>query len=103
LPKRFRFEGNRPEHIREAVQGSLRRLGTDYIDLLCRHLLDPAVPIEEGADTVGNLVKQGKERFFGFYEASSANLRRAHAAHPVSALQCEYSAPFQRSPSAQGL
>ena len=96
----FRFEGgkqvgaerdSRPEHIREAVEGSLRRLGTDHIDLLYQHRIDPAVPIEEVAGTVGELVKQGKVRFFGLSEAGVANIRRAHAVHPVSALQSEYS------------
>ncbi len=96
----FRFEGgkqvgterdSRPWHIREAVEGSLRRLGTDYIDLLYQHRIDPAVPIEDVAGTVGDLVKQGKVRFFGLSEAGIANIRRAHAVHPVSALQSEYS------------
>jgi aryl-alcohol dehydrogenase-like predicted oxidoreductase len=96
----FRLEGgkqvgteraSRPEQIREAVEGSLRRLGTDYIDLLYQHRIDPAVPIEEVAGTVGDLVKQGKVRFFGLSEAGVANIRRAHAVHPVSALQSEYS------------
>jgi aryl-alcohol dehydrogenase-like predicted oxidoreductase len=82
---------SRPEHIREAVEGSLLRLQTDYIDLLYQHRIDPAVPIEEVAGTVGDLVKQGKVRFFGLSEASIANIRRAHAVHPVSALQSEYS------------
>jgi aryl-alcohol dehydrogenase-like predicted oxidoreductase len=82
---------SRPEHIREAVDGSLRRLGTDYIDLLYQHRIDPAVPIEEVAGTVGDLVKQGKVRFFGLSEAGVANLRRAHRVHPISALQSEYS------------
>jgi aryl-alcohol dehydrogenase-like predicted oxidoreductase len=82
---------SRPEHIREAVEGSLRRLGTDYIDLLYQHRIDPAVPIEEVAGTVGDLVKQGKVRFFGLSEAGIANVRRAHVVHPVSALQSEYS------------
>jgi aryl-alcohol dehydrogenase-like predicted oxidoreductase len=96
----FRFVGgrqvgtdraSRPEQIREAVEGSLRRLGTDYIDLLYQHRIDPAVPIEQVAGTVGDLVKQGKVRFFGLSEAGVANIRRAHAVHPVSALQSEYS------------
>jgi aryl-alcohol dehydrogenase-like predicted oxidoreductase len=82
---------SRPVHIREAVEGSLRRLGTDHIDLLYQHRVDPAVPIEDVAGTVGGLVKQGKVRFFGLSEAGTANIRRAHAAHPVSALQSEYS------------
>jgi aryl-alcohol dehydrogenase-like predicted oxidoreductase len=96
----FRFEDGKqvgterdsqPEHIREAVEGSLRRLGTDHIDLLYQHRIDPAVPIEDVAGAVGDLVKQGKVRFFGLSEAGTANIRRAHAIHPVSALQSEYS------------
>ena len=96
----FRIEGgkqvgverdSRPEHILEAVEGSLRRLGTDHIDLLYQHRIDPAVPIEEVAGTVGDLIRQGKVRFFGLSEAGTANIRRAHAVHPVSALQSEYS------------
>jgi aryl-alcohol dehydrogenase-like predicted oxidoreductase len=70
---------------------ALRRLGTDYIDLLYQHRVDRAVPIEEVAGAVGDLVKQGKVRFFGVSEAGVANIRRAHAVHPVSALQSEYS------------
>lgn len=82
---------SRPEDIRAAVEGSLRRLNTDYIDLLYQHRIDPAVPIEEVAGTVGDLVAAGKVRFFGLSEAGIANIRRAHAVHPVSALQSEYS------------
>jgi aryl-alcohol dehydrogenase-like predicted oxidoreductase len=82
---------SRPEQIREAVEGSLLRLQTDYIDLLYQHRIDPAVPIEDVAGAVGDLVKQGKVRFFGLSEAGVANIRRAHAVHPVSALQSEYS------------
>jgi aryl-alcohol dehydrogenase-like predicted oxidoreductase len=82
---------SRPEHIREAVEGSLRRLQTDHIDLLYQHRIDPAVPIEEVAGAVGQLVNAGKVRFFGLSEAGKANIRRAHAIHPVSALQSEYS------------
>src|SRR5271156_1599158 len=96
----FRLEGgkqvggerdSRPEQIRAAVEGSLRRLQTDHIDLLYQHRIDPAVPIEEVAGAVGELVKAGKVRFFGLSEAGKANIRRAHAVHPVSALQSEYS------------
>ncbi len=96
----FRVEGgkqvgaemdSRPKRIREAVDGSLRRLRTDTIDLIYQHRIDPAVPIEDVAGTVGDLVKQGKARFFGLSEAGVANIRRAHAVHPVSALQSEYS------------
>lgn len=82
---------SRPEDIREAVEGSLKRLNTDYIDLLYQHRIDPNVPIEEVAGTVGDLVREGKVRFFGLSEAGVANIRRAHAVHPVSALQSEYS------------
>src|SRR5260370_30427215 len=82
---------SRPEHIHEAVDGCLRRPGTDYIDLLYQHRVDRAVPIEEVAGTVGDLVTQGKVRFFGLSEAGFANIRRAHDVHPVSALQSEYS------------
>ena len=82
---------SRPEYIREAVEGSLVRLRTDYIDLLYQHRVDPKVPMEEVAGTVGELVKEGKVRFFGLSEAGIANIRRAHAVHPVSALQSEYS------------
>jgi aryl-alcohol dehydrogenase-like predicted oxidoreductase len=80
-----------PALIREAVEGSLRRLGTDHIDLLYQHRIDPAVPIEEVAGAVGELVREGKVRFFGLSEAGVANIRRAHAVHPVTALQSEYS------------
>jgi aryl-alcohol dehydrogenase-like predicted oxidoreductase len=89
-----RFGGERdssPARIRAAVEGSLRRLGTDYIDLLYQHRVDPAVPMEDVAGTVGELVNEGKVRFFGLSEAGIANIRRAHAVHPVSALQSEYS------------
>lgn len=82
---------SRPDHIREVVEASLARLGTDHIDLLYQHRVDPAVPIEDVAGTVGDLVKQGKVRFFGLSEAGVANIRRAHAVHPVSAVQSEYS------------
>jgi aryl-alcohol dehydrogenase-like predicted oxidoreductase len=96
----FRFEGgkqvgtdrdSRPETIRAAVEGSLKRLATDHIDLIYQHRVDPAVPMEDVAGTVAELVKQGKVRFFGLSEAGVANIRRAHAVHPVSALQSEYS------------
>jgi len=82
---------SQPDHIREVVEGSLRRLQTDHIDLLYQHRVDPDVPIEEVAGTVGDLITQGKVRFFGLSEAGVANIRRAHAEYPVSALQSEYS------------
>jgi aryl-alcohol dehydrogenase-like predicted oxidoreductase len=82
---------SRPEHIREVVDASLKRLRTDHIDLLYQHRVDRSVPIEDVAGTVGDLVKQGKVKFFGLSEAGAATIRRAHAVHPVSALQSEYS------------
>ncbi len=82
---------SKPAHIRQAVEGSLKRLQTDHIDLLYQHRVDPAVPIEDVAGTVGDLVKQGKVRYFGLSEAGVANIRRAHAVHPLTAVQSEYS------------
>src|SRR5204863_5325944 len=82
---------SRPEHIREVAHASLRRLGTDRIDLLYQHRVDARVPIEDVAGAVGALVREGKVRFFGLSEAGASNIRRAHAVHPVSALQSEYS------------
>jgi aryl-alcohol dehydrogenase-like predicted oxidoreductase len=82
---------SRPGHIREAVEGSLRRLATDRIDLLYQHRVDPAVPIEEVVGTMAALVRQGKVRFLGLSEAGEKTLRRAHAVHPIAALQSEYS------------
>jgi aryl-alcohol dehydrogenase-like predicted oxidoreductase len=82
---------SRPEHIREGVEGSLRRLQTDRIDLLYQHRVDPAVPIEDVVGTMAELVREGKVRFLGLSEAGEQTIRRAHAVHPVSALQSEYS------------
>src|SRR5215211_1271607 len=82
---------SRPAHIREAVEGSLRRLRTDRIDLLYQHRVDPAVPIEDVVGTMGELVREGKARFLGLSEAGVETIRRAHAVHPISALQSEYS------------
>ncbi len=82
---------SRPAHIREAVEGSLKRLRTDHIDLLYQHRVDRNVPMEDVAGAVGELVREGKVRFFGLSEAGVANIRRAHAVHPVSVLQSEYS------------
>ena len=89
-----------PEHIRQAVDGSLRRLRTDRIDLLYQHRVDPQVPIEDVAGTVAELVAAGKAAHFGLSEASARMIRRAHAVHPVSALQSEYSL-FWREPEAE--
>ncbi len=82
---------SQPDHIRQAVDGSLRRLGTEWIDLLYQHRVDPQVPIEEVAGTVGELVAAGKVRHFGLSEAGVRTIRRAHATYPVTALQSEYS------------
>jgi aryl-alcohol dehydrogenase-like predicted oxidoreductase len=80
-----------PAHIRQAVEASLRRLGTDYIDLLYQHRIDPQVPIEDVVGAMADLVREGKVRYLGLSEAGVGNIRRAHAVHPISALQSEYS------------
>lgn len=82
---------SRPARLREVVEASLQRLGTDHIDLLYQHRVDPAVPIEEVVGAMAELVREGKVRYLGLSEASAATLRRAHAVHPISALQSEYS------------
>jgi aryl-alcohol dehydrogenase-like predicted oxidoreductase len=94
----FRFEGrqlsgtdSRPKHIRDVAEASLRRLRTDRIDLLYQHRVDPDVPIEDVVGTMARLVEEGKVRFLGLSEAGEVTIRRAHAVHPISALQSEYS------------
>jgi pyridoxine 4-dehydrogenase len=94
----FKFENgapggldSRPEHIREVVDASLKRLKVQAIDLLYQHRVDPDVPIEDVAGTVRDLIRQGKVRHFGLSEASARTIRRAHAVQPVAALQSEYS------------
>ena len=94
----FDFNGNqttgknsKPDHIRSAVEGMLKRLQTDRIDLLYLHRMDPNVPIEDIAGTVKDLIQQGKVRNFGVSEVSPATIRKAHAVQPVAALQSEYS------------
>ncbi|MCJ8517973.1 aryl-alcohol dehydrogenase-like predicted oxidoreductase [Pseudorhizobium tarimense] len=82
---------SRPEHVREVAEASLKRLGVDVIDLLYQHRVDPDVPIEDTVGAMANLVREGKVRAIGLSEASAATLRRAHAVHPISALQSEYS------------
>jgi aryl-alcohol dehydrogenase-like predicted oxidoreductase len=82
---------SRPEQIRRATEGSLKRLGLDSIDLLYQHRVDPNVPIEEVAGTVGDLIREGKVAHFGLSEASAATIDRAHAVTPVTAVQSEYS------------
>jgi aryl-alcohol dehydrogenase-like predicted oxidoreductase len=82
---------SRPERIRQAVEGSLKRLRVDTIDLLYQHRVDPTVPIEDVAGTVKELIKEGKVKYFGLSEASAKTIRRANAVQPVTALQSEYS------------
>jgi aryl-alcohol dehydrogenase-like predicted oxidoreductase len=88
---------SRPEHIREALEGSLRRLRTDHVDLLYQHRVDPDVRIEDVAGAVKDLIDEGKVRHFGLSEAGVDTIRRAHAVQPVTALQSEYSL-FWREP-----
>ncbi len=82
---------SRPGHIREVLDNSLRYLGTDHVDVLYQHRVDPDVPIEDVAGTVGELIAAGKVKYFGLSEAGPQTIRRAHAVHPVSVLQTEYS------------
>jgi len=87
---------SRPQHIREVVERSLRNLGVDHIDLLYQHRIDPQVPIEEVVGAMGGLVDEGKVRYLGLCEVGPETLRKAHAVHPLSVLQTEYSI-FDRS------
>jgi aryl-alcohol dehydrogenase-like predicted oxidoreductase len=82
---------SRPEHIKEAVEGSLKRLRVETIDLLYQHRVDPNVPIEDVAGAVKDLIQQGKVKYFGLSEAGAQTIRRAHAVQPLAALQSEYS------------
>jgi aryl-alcohol dehydrogenase-like predicted oxidoreductase len=101
----FKIDGNgqvvgldsRPEHIREVVEASLKRLRTDRIDLLYQHRVDPNVPMEDVAGTIKDLIWEGKVKHFGLSEASTQNIRRAHAEQPVTAIQNHYSL-WQREP-----
>jgi aryl-alcohol dehydrogenase-like predicted oxidoreductase len=93
---------SRPERIKQAVEGSLKRLGVDYIDLLYQHRVDPNVPIEDVAGTVKDLTAQGKVKHFGMSEPGVQTLRRAHAVQPVAALQNEYSL-WWRAPETNGI
>lgn len=92
-PKKPEFRGinGKPDYMRLACEGSLRRLGVDVIDLYYQHRVDPDTPIEETVGAMAELVRQGKVRFLGLSEASAENIRRAHAVHPITALQSEYS------------
>ena len=87
---------SQPEHIKKAVEGSLKRLNTDSIDLLYQHRVDPEVPIEDVAGTVKELIRQGKVKHFGMSEAAAKTIRRAHAVQPVTAVQSEYSIWYRR-------
>ena len=91
---------SRPDHIREVVDASLKRLGIDEIDLLYQHRVDPDVPIEDVAGTVGDLIKAGKVKHFGLSEASADTIRKAHAVQPIAAVQSEYSL-WTRDPETQ--
>jgi len=88
---------SQPDYIRQSVEGSLKRLRTDVIDLLYQHRVDPNVPIEDVAETVKDLIAEGKVRYFGLSEAGAQTIRKAHAVQPVTALQSEYSL-FWREP-----
>jgi aryl-alcohol dehydrogenase-like predicted oxidoreductase len=94
--ERWTALNSRPEHIKQAVEGSLKRLRVDAIDLYYQHRVDPNVPIEEVAGAVKDLIKQGKVKHFGLSEASAQTIRRAHVIQPVTALQSEYSLWFRR-------
>ena len=91
---------SRPEHIKEVVESSLKRLNTDHIDLLYQHRVDPNVPIEDVAGTVKELIQAGKVKHFGLSEAGVQVIRRAHAVQPITALQSEYSL-WWREPEAE--
>jgi aryl-alcohol dehydrogenase-like predicted oxidoreductase len=86
-----RWIDGRPEYVREACDGSLKRLGTDHIDLYYQHRVDPNIPIEDTVGAMSELVKAGKVLYLGLSEAATQTIRRAHAIHPISALQTEYS------------
>ena len=79
------------EHVRSSIEGSLRRLGTDHVDVYYQHRVDPNVPIEETVGAMGELVQEGKVRHLGLSEAAADTIRRAHATHPITAVQTEYS------------
>lgn len=87
---------SRPEHIKTAAEASLKRLRTDVIDVYYQHRVDPAVPIEDVAGAVGDLIRQGKVKYFGLSEAGAETIRRAHAVQPISVLQSEYSLWWRR-------
>ncbi|WP_379654342.1 aldo/keto reductase [Pseudoxanthomonas sp. UC19_8] len=92
----------RPEYVRASIEGSLRRLGTDHVDLYYQHRVDPTVPIEDTVGAMARLVEEGKVRYLGLSEAAPDTLRRAHAVHPITALQTEYSL-WTRDPEENGV
>jgi aryl-alcohol dehydrogenase-like predicted oxidoreductase len=94
-----RIDGS-PENLRAAIEGSLRRLGTDHVDLYYQHRIDPGTPIEETVGALAELVDEGKVRHIGLSEAAPETIRRAHATHPITALQSEYSL-WTRDPEAE--
>jgi aryl-alcohol dehydrogenase-like predicted oxidoreductase len=98
-PSKRRING-RPDYVRQACDASLARLGTDHIDLYYQHRVDPDTPIEETVGAMGELVQAGKVRYLGLSEAAPATIRRAHAVHPITALQTEYSV-WSRDPEAE--
>jgi aryl-alcohol dehydrogenase-like predicted oxidoreductase len=93
---------SQPGHIRRVIEGSLKRLKTDRIDLYYQHRVDPKEPIEQVADTIRDLIKEGKVLHFGLSEASARTIRRAHAVQPVTAVQTEYSI-MERDPERNGV
>ena len=98
----FRGISGKPDYVRKACEGSLRRLGVDVIDLYYQHRVDPNTPIEETVGAMADLVRHGKVRFLGLSEAGAETIRRAHAVHPITALQSEYSL-WTRDPEEQVL
>jgi aryl-alcohol dehydrogenase-like predicted oxidoreductase len=94
------MSNSRPEHVKAATEGMLKRLRTDDIDLLYQHRVDPSVPMEEVAGAVKDLIAQGKVRYFGLSEAGARSIRQAHAVQPLSALRSEYSL-WTREPDAE--
>src|SRR5437667_11123515 len=103
-PERPDYRGisGKPDYLRKACEGSLRRLGMDVIDLYYQHRVDPETPIEETVGAMADLVREGKVRFLGLSEAGSETIRRAHSVHPITALQSEYSL-WTRDPEAEVL
>jgi aryl-alcohol dehydrogenase-like predicted oxidoreductase len=99
-PARMTGVDSRPEHVKAVAEASLKRLGVDVIDLYYQHRVDPTVPIEETVGAMAELVREGKVRALGLSEASATTIRRAHAVHPIAAVQSEYSL-WSREPEAQ--